>query len=77
MDSIPPGRLLTLVRPGNDLVLRRIRNLKISNPSQDEVVSWTDECQEPTRWNRIHLGNSLASNIDPWLILVAAILHQN
>ena len=28
MDSIPPGRLLTLVRPGNDLVLRRIRNLK-------------------------------------------------
>ena len=28
MDSIPPGTLLTLVRPGNDLVLRRIRNLK-------------------------------------------------
>ena len=28
MDSIPPGRLLALVRPGNDLVLRRIRNLK-------------------------------------------------
>ena len=28
MDSIPPGRLLTLVRPGNDLILRRIRNLK-------------------------------------------------
>ena len=28
MDSIPPGRLLTLVRPGNDLVLQRIRNLK-------------------------------------------------
>ena len=27
-DSIPPGRLLTLVRPGNDLVLRRIRNPK-------------------------------------------------
>ena len=27
-DSIAPGRLLTLVRPGNDLVLRRIRNLK-------------------------------------------------
>ena len=28
MDSIPPGRLLTLVRPGNDIVLRRIQNLK-------------------------------------------------
>ena len=28
MDSIPPGRLLALVRPGNDLVLRRIRSLK-------------------------------------------------
>ena len=28
MDSIPPGRLLALVRPGNDLILRRIRNLK-------------------------------------------------
>ena len=28
MDSIPPGGLLTLVRPGNDLVLRRIRTLK-------------------------------------------------
>ena len=28
MDSIPPGRLLTLVRPGNNLVLRRIRYLK-------------------------------------------------
>ena len=28
MDSIPPGSLLALVRPGNDLVLRRIRNLK-------------------------------------------------
>ena len=27
-DSIAPGRVLTLVRPGNDLVLRRIRNLK-------------------------------------------------
>ena len=26
----------------------------ISNPSQDK-----DECQEPTRWNRIRLGNSL------------------
>ena len=25
-DSIAPGRVLTLVRPGNDLVLRRIRN---------------------------------------------------
>ena len=28
MDSILPDRLLALVRPGNDLVLRRIRNLK-------------------------------------------------
>ena len=28
MNSIPRGRLLTLVRPGNSLVLRRIRNLK-------------------------------------------------
>ena len=28
MDSIPPGRVLALVRPGNDLGLRRIRNLK-------------------------------------------------
>ena len=28
MDSILPERLLALVRPGNDLVLRRIRNLK-------------------------------------------------
>ena len=27
-DSIPPGRLLTLVRPGNNLVLQRIQNLK-------------------------------------------------
>ena len=28
MDSIPPGRLLALVRPAFDLVLRRIRSLK-------------------------------------------------
>ena len=28
MDSILPDRLLALVRPGNDLVLRRIQNLK-------------------------------------------------
>ena len=28
MDSILPERLLALVRPGNDLVLRRIRSLK-------------------------------------------------
>ena len=28
MDSILPGRLLALVRPGNDLVLRRIQSLK-------------------------------------------------
>ena len=28
MDSIPPGRLLAPVRPGNDLVLRRNQNLK-------------------------------------------------
>ena len=28
MDSILSDRLLALVRPGNDLVLRRIRNLK-------------------------------------------------
>ena len=28
MDSILPDRLLALVRPGNNLVLRRIRNLK-------------------------------------------------
>ena len=27
--------------------------------SEFRVVSWTDECQEPTRWNRIHLGNPL------------------
>ena len=27
-DFIAPGRVLTLVRPGNDLVLQRIRNLK-------------------------------------------------
>ena len=25
MDSIPPGRLLALVRPGNDLVLKTLR----------------------------------------------------
>ena len=28
MDSILPERLLALVRPGNDLVLRRIRSLR-------------------------------------------------
>ena len=28
MDSILPERLLALVRPGNDIVLRRIRSLK-------------------------------------------------
>ena len=162
MDSIPPCRLLTLVCPGNDLVLRRIRNLKrcaqacgcnittpryacnlapgcISSeptfaglrknktkrkkgvPKKGVPKKWKRgflwkrltslEMQPGAKLRRISRGRYVArilprtrsfpgrtsvrslpggiesiwetpskergSNIDPWLILVAAILHQN
>ena len=40
MDSIPPGRLLTLVRPGNSRILRRIQNLKRCNDPEICAAIW-------------------------------------